>query len=60
MKILKIVVDELPANCLECTFMNCNLPMASSRGGYTGKVLSRYRAKRHEECVLTEEKDKNI
>jgi hypothetical protein len=61
MKVLKVIVDKLPENCLECIFMNCNLPMTSSRSGYTSdKILSRYRTKRHEECVLTEEKDKNI
>ena len=52
MKILKIIVDELPESCLDCTNLHCPLPLARSKTQATDKVLKKYTTKRHEDCIL--------
>lgn len=54
MKILKIIVDEMPKNCTECCNEQCNLPLSK----YREKVLKPYTNKRHPNCKLVLEEEK--
>ena len=58
MKILKIIVDELPETCLDCTNLHCHLPLSRSKTQETDKVLKKYKTQRHEDCILEVEKYK--
>jgi len=58
MKILKIIVDELPETCLDCTNSHCHLPLARSKTQATDKVLKKYKTQRHEDCILESKDEK--
>lgn len=47
LKVLAIVVDEIPKSCADCCVIFCRLPV-----GKRGDVLSKYSSKRHKDCLL--------
>jgi hypothetical protein len=53
-KIIKIIVDEIPENCLDCELLFCQLPKYAR----DDRILKKYWNKRHEDCPLELEESK--